>query len=201
MLVNDGNAACWAERVAYPIPRPVSFAFLLIDTFVAAGIVAENRLWEGVTGASANLGSMLVADRKGGSHFVHEIASLHALQMRFEKHGFELADAYVEAPKPAVRKLLDEWIEDASFALAQASLNTATVLEYDVAIIESVLPRAMTDRIVEATRRHVDAFPGLGRSSPKVSAGHLGRSGAAEGAALLRMYRRYFSRDIAHMDG
>jgi predicted NBD/HSP70 family sugar kinase len=199
-LINDGNAACWAERVAHPIPRPVSFAFLLIDTFVAAGIVAENRLWEGVTGASANLGSMLVADRKGGSHFVHEIASLHALRQRFEAHDLDLAQVYGDAPAPAIRNVLDAWIEDASFALAQTALNTATVLEYEVAIIESVLPGPVTRRIVEATRRHIAAFPSLGRHAPKVIAGHLGRSGAAEGAALLRMYRRFFSRDLAHMD-
>jgi predicted NBD/HSP70 family sugar kinase len=200
-LINDGNAACWAERVAFPIPRPVSFAFLLIDTFVAAGIVAENRLWEGVTGASANLGSMLVAERQGGSRFVHEIASLHALQHRFDASGFDMSEIYGDSPRPAAQKILDVWIEDASYALAQTALNTATVLEYDVAIIEAVLPRAITDRIVEAVRRHVASFPSLGRNSPKVIAGHLGRSGAAEGAALLCMYRRFFSRDIAHMDG
>jgi hypothetical protein len=33
-----------------------------------------------------------------------------------------------------------------------------------------------------------------------VRAGHIGRSGAAQGAAQLRMVRRYYSRELGHMD-
>ena len=35
--------------------------------------------------------------------------------------------------------LLDDWIEDASFAVAQTILNTATVIEFETAIVETVL--------------------------------------------------------------
>lgn len=199
-LFNDGSAACWAERVALPAPRPLSFVYLLIDTFVGAGIVAENRLWEGFSGNSANLGSMLVTDLEGHSRFVHEVASLHALRAQLAAAGCPLSAVHEDNPPAAARAVLDKWIADASFALAQTIINTARVMEFERAVVEAVLPGPIIARLIEATREHIGRFPTLGRHSPAVAAGQLGRSGAAEGAALLRMHRRFFSRELAHMD-
>ena len=199
-LVNDGNAACWAEFVAHDSPRPGNFAYLLIDTFVAAGIIAEDRLWEGVTGASANLGSMLVSDRQGNRRFVHEIASLFALDLRLTDAGLTIADAVGETPSVEARRVIDIWIADAALALAQCVLNAATVLEFDFAAIESDLPPAILSRLIDAMAREILDVPSLERTRPAVRPGHLGRSGAAQGAAQLRMYRRYYSRELSHME-
>lgn len=197
--VNDGNAACWAEFVAHGSPRPGNFMFLLIDTFVAAGIVAEHRLWQGATGASANLGSMLVADRRGTSRFVHQVASKFALQGRLESSKFTLADA-LDGRRPDAQSVVSEWIEDAAFALAQTILNTATVIEVDFAVIDAELPRPLLERISEAVGRKLLDIPSLGRRRPDVRMGHLGRSGAAQGAAQLKMYRRHYSRELVDME-
>jgi predicted NBD/HSP70 family sugar kinase len=199
-LFNDGNAACWGELTAHPAPRPQSFAFLLIDTFVAAGIIAEGRLWEGVTGASANLGSMLVTDRQGAARFVHEIASLYALRRRLVANGLDLPAVMTETLSPEAERIFVDWIEDASFAIAQTILNTATVIEFETAIVEAVLPRPGLVRLIDAIKQQIGLAPSLGRGQPAVEAGHLGRSGAAQGAAQLRLYRRFFSRDLQHMD-
>jgi predicted NBD/HSP70 family sugar kinase len=99
-LFNDGHAACWAQRVAHPAPRPMSFVFLVLDTFVGGGIVAENRLWEGANGESANLGAMLVTDRDGHMRYLHEIASLWALEKRLQPAGFGLDAVLGRAPVP-----------------------------------------------------------------------------------------------------
>jgi predicted NBD/HSP70 family sugar kinase len=199
-LFNDGNAACWAEFVAHASPRPGNFAFLLVDTFVAAGIIAEDRLWEGVTGASANLGSMLVADRRGTPRFLHQIASLYVLRQRLEAEEMTLDAALSAQPPPGAQFVLSEWIEDASFALAQTILNAVTVLEFEFAVIEGALPQQILNRLVAAVSRGIVDVPSLGRTRPTVKLGHLARSGAAQGAAQLRMYRRFYSRELAHMD-
>jgi predicted NBD/HSP70 family sugar kinase len=199
-LVNDGNAACWAEYGAFQAPRPKSFAFLLIDTFVAAGIIAEGRLWEGVTGASANLGSMLVTDRKGASRFGHEVASLFALRRQLESEAIDLDAVLGEAPPPRGAQIVTDWIEDTAYTAAQIFLNTATVLEYEFGVLEAAAPAAIRTRLLEATRRHILDIPSLGHGVPPVEAGHLGRSGAALGAAQLRLYRRFFSRELEHME-
>jgi predicted NBD/HSP70 family sugar kinase len=199
-LVNDGNAACWAEYGAFSVPRPKSLAFLLIDTFVAAGIIAEGRLWQGVTGASANLGSMLVTDRKGASRFGHEVASLFRLRRALASEGFTLNVAFADNPPSGAEAVLGEWIEDAGYTMAQIFLNTATVLEYEFAVLEAAVPDRVRERLLEATRRHMLSIPSLGHGVPRVDAGHLGRSGAALGAAQLRLYRRFFSRELEHME-
>ena len=199
-LFNVGHAACWAQRVAYPAPRPLSFVFLVLDTFVGGGVVAENRLWEGPNGASANLGAMLVTDREGHMRYLHEIASLWALEQRLKTAGFGL-DAVGLSVAPAVRTVLDAWIAAASDALAQTLMNTTRVMEFELAVIESALPSALTAEIVAATAARLERFPTLVHNTRvPVIAGQLGRSGAAQGAALLRMHRRYFSRELAHMD-
>ena len=87
MHYNDGNAACWAEIGSQPQPRPASFTYILISTFIAAGILAEGKLWEGPTGNSANLGSMLVTDRQGNQQFLHLLASIYALEHRLTDAG------------------------------------------------------------------------------------------------------------------
>jgi predicted NBD/HSP70 family sugar kinase len=200
-LFNDGHAACWAQRVAHPAPRPLSFVFLVLDTLVSAGLVAENRLWEGINGTSAGLGSMLVTDREGHMRFLHEVASLHALEQRLMAHGLGLDAVTQGAVTVTARVALDAWIADAADALAQTLMNTTRVMEFELAVIETALPPALTAEIVVATRLRMDRFPTWGQGAPvQVVAGQLGRSGAAQGAALLRMHRRFFSRELAHMD-
>lgn len=198
--MNDGNAACWAEFVATPAPRPGNFAYLLVDSFVAAGIVSEDRLWEGAGGASANLGSMLVGNGEGEMRFVHEVASIFALRQRLAAVGLELRAVTTGRPKATAQMVLDEWIEDAALALAQTILNTCTVLEFDFAIIESELPQPILTRLIERVRARIAEIPSLEGKKPDVCRGHLGRSGAAQGAAFIRIYRKLFSRELAHMD-
>jgi hypothetical protein len=80
-------------------------------------------------------------------------------------------------------------------------MNTTRVMEFELAVIESALPPALTGEIVAATARRIELFPTLVHNTRvPIVAGELGRSGAAQGAALLRMHRRYFSRELAHMD-
>jgi predicted NBD/HSP70 family sugar kinase len=201
-LYNDGHAACWAQRVAHPAPRPLSFVFLVLDTFVGGGIVAENRLWEGSNGGSANLGAMLVTDRDGHIRYLHEIASLWALEQLLQPAGFGLDAVLGKGPMPpALQGLLETWITDAADGLAQTLINTTRIMEFELAVIESALPPAITAQIVAATGKRFERFPNLFHSAHvPIAAGKLGRSGAAQGAALLRMHRRFFSRELAHMD-
>ena len=179
----------------------MSFVFLVLDTFVGGGIVAENRLWEGHNGTSGNLGSMLVTDRDGHMRFLHEVASVHALEQRLAGAGLTLEALQRTTMAPPARAVFDGWMADAADALAQTLMNATRVMEFELAVIESALLPALTSEIVAATQRRMSRFPTLGGAAPPpIVPGHLGRSGAAQGAALLRMHRRFFSRELAHMD-
>lgn len=199
-LYNDGNAACWAELSAFPAPRPSNFAYLHVGTFVGAGIVAENALWEGPTGNSANLGSMLVTDRHGDDNFVHLLASLYALQRRLEGAGIDVPPTTpMFWPWKDWEPHVSEWIEDASFALAKAIMNTAAVIEFRTAILDGALPDPVLDRLIVAVTRDIEALPTLTFDAPTIAKGHLRSAAPCTGAAYLPLFKKFFSRALSNI--
>ena len=199
-VFNDGNAACWAELGAHPTPRPSSFAYVLISTFIGAGIVAESILWEGPTGNSANLGSMLITDRHGDQNFVHLLASIYGLERRLAEAGIAVPQTTpMFWPWSQWEVHVDEWIEDVSRALAKALLNTAAVIEFHYAIVDGVMPRPILERIIERIKVRMAELPTLTFDAPSVAIGHLGGTAPSIGAAYLPLFRRFFSRDLSHV--
>ena len=192
---NDGNAACWAEIVAQPAPRPTNFAYFQIGAFVAAGIVTNEGLWEGPTGRAANLGAIMVADQAGQPTFLHLVASIRAFERRLAAAGVPIPSGSPHLwDWKALEPQAASWIEDAGRALAQAVISTQAMVELDKAIIDGVLPRAVLTRLLDAVRRHLALLPQLSMDRPAIDIGHLGISAAATGAAQLPLFRRYFSR-------
>ncbi|MEQ1771555.1 MAG: ROK family transcriptional regulator, partial [Devosia sp.] len=197
-IYNDGNAACWAEVGSRPKPRPASFTYVLVSTFIAAGILAESRLWEGPTGNSANLGSMLVTDRNGNQQFLHLLASIYALEHRLTAAGIAVPPTSPEFwPWALWEQHVAEWIEDGSRAIAKALLNTAAVFEFDTVVLDGVMPPEILDRLLEGTRTHMAEMPVLTFDRPTIFRGHLGGTAPAIGAAFRVLYSRHFSRDDA----
>jgi hypothetical protein len=86
---------------------------------------------------------------------------------------------------------------DCAFALAQLIVNTSTVLDHEVAIVECVLSQSITERIVDRINDFMERIPNTARSP--VIAGRAGGPDPARGAALLKMYRRFFSREQDHL--
>lgn len=201
-VVNDGNAACWAELMVMPQPRPSNFAYLTIGTFVGAGIVAEGLLWEGPTGNSANLGSMLVVDRHGDLNFLHLLGSIYALEQRLAG-----ADLHVPPTTPLFwpwdewEPHVTDWVDESASAIAKVLLNTGAVIEVDHAVIDGVMPQEITDRLIAAVEREMERLPTLTTNPPRISRGNLGGSAAATGAAFLPLYRRFFARYLAPSRG
>jgi predicted NBD/HSP70 family sugar kinase len=196
---NDGNVACWGELGVMPMPRPASFAYFLIGTFIAAGIVAESTLWEGPTGNSANLGSMIITDRHGQHNFVHLIASIMALETKLFAAGVPVPPGNpVDWDWATLEPHASEWIDEAGEALAKAVVNTAAVIEFNLAVIDGVMPRPIVERMVESVRFHGRELPALTADRPTIVTGHLGAEAPARGAAMLPMFRRFFARDWEH---
>lgn len=199
-VMNDGNAACWAELVLRPRPRPDNFAYLFIGTFIGGGVVAEGRLWEGATGNSANLGSILVSDGNGGRQFGHLIASLHAMEQRLIAGG-------QAAPRRDPRSWdwtelgphADEWLNQAGKALAEIIANTAAVSEINLAIMDGALPPNVLTRLVDLTRVELASLGSLTSEAPQVAQGHVGSFAAPIGAAFRPLYRQFFARDSEHL--
>lgn len=201
-VYNDGNAACWAELIAIPRPRPADFIYLLISTYVGAGIVGQGTLWEGTNGNSANLGAMLVNDGTDHPEVVHFVASISAFQNRLEAAGHPRPTGSPRSWNWAsFEPVLTEWIETAASTLARVIFNTMAVTECRLAIVDGVMPRPVVERLTARIDHHLQRLPVALFVAPKVTAGHLGGLAPAIGAAELPLYRRYFSRTIADIAG
>lgn len=193
---NDGNAACWGEFGVQPKPRPANFVYFLVGTFIGAGIISQSTLWEGPTGNSANIGSMLVSDKRGQQNFVHLISSISALETRLFARGLVMPPGSPEHwDWSALGPELDDWLDDAARAVATAIINTAAVIEFNRAVVDGVMPRSIVERLVERVRFHIGELPILTADRPDVGMGHLGAAAPSRGAAQLLLYRRFFARD------
>ena len=201
-LCNDGNAACWAELIAFPRPRPTDFMYFLISHFIAAGIVGEGQLWEGPTGNSANLGSMLVSDAQGRLQPAHFIASVAALRSRLAGAGLNptALDA-ADFERPGFGAVLEQWLADSAKALAKVVFNTGTVIETRLVVIDSILPAGIVAQLVARIERELRLLPTAPYAPPQVVPGHRGALAPAVGAAELTIYRRYFSRRLTDQAG
>jgi predicted NBD/HSP70 family sugar kinase len=200
MWFNDGNAACWAELVMMGQPRPANFAYLHIDSFLAAGLVAEHNLWEGPTGNSANLGSMLVCKPNGTRDFGHLIASIRALELRLEAAGIALPSTDpLEWPWADWEPHVAPWLTACGEALAQIIMNTAAVLEFDLAIIDGAMPRPLLERLLVETQLAIENLPAMTFDRPRLKLGRLGHDAMPLGASFMPIFRKYFSRDLHDM--
>jgi predicted NBD/HSP70 family sugar kinase len=193
---NDGSAACWADIISQPEPRPAGFAYFHVGAFIGAGIVADGHLWEGPTGNASNLGAIMVPDRHGRPNFVHHVASIIA----FEKWLRELGQVPPSgSPQDwdwdALEPYASNWLDDAGRALAQAAMTSQAMVELDRVSIDGVMPRPIMERLLDRVQHHLDLLPALRAGHPNVTLGRLGAGAAAKGAAMLPVYKRYFSRD------
>ncbi|MBJ3784811.1 ROK family transcriptional regulator [Devosia sediminis] len=196
MWVNDGSATAWREITVQPIPRPKGVAVFFVGTFVSGGVVSVGDLLEGPYGNAADVGSIMVHQRPDRLSYLHLVGSLHALARRVAAAGGPLLQG---APRrwdwAAIEAEVAPWLDDAGHALAQAVLTTTAMVEIDIATINGDLPESILGRLLESTRRHLDATPVLLAQRPRVSQGLAGPSAAVFGAAQLLLFRRYFSRD------
>lgn len=189
----DGNAACWGELIALPPPRPGSFIYLLVSTYVAAGIFGEGRLWEGPSNSSADLAAMLVQIDDNGPRTGHQVASLTALENRLNQAGFavDLNDAE-NWDFEAMQGEIDAWIGDTARALALIVFNSLRVVEAGLVIIDTTVS-ALPERLAAGLRQELARLQPDASGLPRVQQGRLGRLAPAMGAAELPLYRRHFT--------
>jgi predicted NBD/HSP70 family sugar kinase len=196
---NDGSAACWAEIVAQPVPRPRGFAYFLVGSYVGAGIFADGRLWEGPTGNAANLGGIMIPDRFGAPTFVHRVASITAFESWLAQAGQSLpAGSPHDWDWASLEPYATDWLDDAGRALAMAAMTAQAMVELDKVGIDGVMPRPIVERLMERVQHHLALLPALRIGRPTVVIGHLGSLATVQGAAQLPVYNRYFSRAWNH---
>lgn len=195
--INNGNAACFGEMTHLPPPRPADYAYLLVDTFLSAGVVSDHTLWEGRNGNAANLGGILVCSREGDRVVAHSIASTLALRRRLAEAGHPAVGGDPsEWPWDSFGSVAEKWLADTAFVLAQVVFNTAVVTDIGKVVVDGVMPRPFVERLLGETEKELRKLAPLATAPlPSLQQGVLGGRAVAIGAAQMPIFRRYFSRD------
>lgn len=78
-------------------------------------------------------------------------------------------------------------------------MNTAAVLEFDLAIIDGVMPRPLLERLQVETQLAIENLPVMTFDRPRLTLGRLGHDAMPLGASFMPIFRKYFSRDLRDM--
>lgn len=198
-LENDATAACAAElRFGASVGRR-DFIYFYVGTFIGGGIVLDGGLYAGRTGNAGAIGAMPVIDHDGKIVQILETASIIGLERMLEAKGIDQSALWTSPDVwPDYEPSLSVWIERVAMGLAQAIITSASIIDFEFAIIDGGLPGSVRQRIVAATRAATLTFDLQGVDLPKIEEGTVGNDARALGAASLPLVERFLlDRDLA----
>ena len=191
-LQNDATAACGAELVFGQAATPADFVYFYIGYFVGGGVALNGSLFTGKTGNAGALGSMPIAGPGGELRQLIDIASIAQLDRSIGQAGGDPATLWDSPPRWDVDPdLLDPWIESASLGLTRAIGAAASVIDFELALIDGWLPPQVRAAIVASTRRQLGDLHSLGIQLPDVREGSAGYRARELGAASLPLSMRF----------
>ncbi len=191
-LQNDATAACGAELVFGQAAKQADFVYFYLGYFVGGGVALNGNLYPGKTGNAGALGSMPIPGPGDELRQLIDIASIAQLDQSIRQAGGDPATLWDSPPRWNVNPdLLDPWIESASDGIARAICAAASVIDFELALIDGWLPPETRTAIVAATRRHLGSLPGRGIDLPEVREGSAGYRARELGAASLPLSKRF----------
>ncbi|TIW40408.1 MAG: ROK family protein, partial [Mesorhizobium sp.] len=86
---------------------------------------------------------------------------------------------------------LDDWIACASEALAYAIVAASSVIDFEAAVIDGWMPKAVRRRLVDAVVEAIGKIDGEGLKLPAIREGTVGIHARALGGASLPLSERF----------
>ena len=196
MLCNDATSACAAEFFFGEAWRERDFLYFFIGAFLGGGLVLEGALFPGRTGNAAALGSMPIAmpGRDAPSQLI-ACASIYQLEKRIESAGRDPSSIW-RSPDAwdDYGELLEGWIDEAAYALAQASIAALSVIDVAAIVIEGAMPKAIRQKIRDRVAAEMETQDRRGLSDARILCGAVGADARAIGGAALPLIKT-FARD------
>ena len=195
---NDATSACAAEFFFGRAWRYRDFLYFFLGAFIGGGLVLDGALYPGRTGNAAALGPMPVAAQEPGRQATSTLvarASITQLERRVEAAGadpssiWRTPEAWDDYGPP-----LDEWLEEASFALAYAAVAALSVVDVEAIVIDGAMPVAVREKLTSRVAQQVETFDRRGLSDVTIVAGAIGADARAIGGAALPLIKT-FARD------
>jgi predicted NBD/HSP70 family sugar kinase len=197
-LCNDATSACAAEFFFGEAWRYRDFLYFFLGSFVGGGLVIGGALFPGRTGNAGALGSMpVMAPGQNGEPPSQLIAcaSIYQLERRIEAAGLDPSSIWrTPASWGDFGHHLDEWIEEASHALAYACVASISVIDFAAIVIDGAMPTGVRDRLTARVAERVEALDRRGLSDVAILPGAIGAEARAIGGAALPLIAN-FARD------
>ncbi|MGO9740686.1 MAG: ROK family transcriptional regulator [Roseiarcus sp.] len=195
-LCNDATSACAAEFFFGEAWRERDFLYFFIGAFVGGGLVLDGALYTGRTGNAAALGSMPIAGRNGsGVSQLIALASIYQLERRVEAAGLDPSSIWRDPFEwDDYGAVLERWIGDASYAIAQASVAAASVIDVSAVVIDGAMPTSVREKMRLEVAAQLELMDRRGLSDLKALSGVIGADARAIGGAALPLIQN-FARD------
>ena len=191
-LQNDATAACGAELAFGAGGDIPDFLYLYVGTFIGGGIVLNGNLYPGRTGNAGAFGPMPVPGPDGRMVELIDRASLVGLEAALTERGLDAAMVYAEeADWSGFADLAEAWLDDAAPALAHAVIASATVVDFEAAIIDGSLPPDLRTDLVRRVEIEVARLERVSIRAPRIVEGTLGAVARALGGASLPLFDGY----------
>ena len=189
---NDATAACAAEMQLGTAMTEPNVLYIYVGTFVGGGLVIENRLFEGAHGNAAAIGSMPVTNAAGERVQLLRCASLIDLARRLTPAPAGTAATLRETVLHARdNPAYAAWRAEAASALAQAIAASASVIDFDLAVVDSMLAPEDVADLVTAVRAAHARLDLTGTTPVAIVPGTIGPDARVRGAAILPFVRNY----------
>ena len=191
-LQNDATSACGAELVFGVGPRYSDFIYFYIGSFAGGGVVINSSLFTGKSGNAGAVGSMLVPAPDGKSQQLISSASIIVLERMLHEAGLD--------PRPLWHHLLEwtdfgaplqNWVKQSAKSLAHAIVSSASVIDFQAAIIDGNFPAWVRKMLADETRLAIKELDTAGIQVPEIIEGEVGSQARAIGGASLPLFSRY----------
>lgn len=202
IVLNDATAACHAELEHTRENRSRCMIYFYVSTLIGGGIVVDGKLMAGRTGNAGAVGSLPLALARGGGRPAQliEAASLNRLERIAADRGIAMSQFQEDGPPagdptPGVLAAFDDWCDRAADALAFSALSGTSFLEAEEVVIDAVLTRPLTSRLIAAVEMRLTGYNGDGLMMPVVRMGRIGFDARAIGAALVPLNAEFMPND------
>jgi predicted NBD/HSP70 family sugar kinase len=195
-ISNDATAACAAELTFGRGRDYEDFLYLFVGYFAGGGIVLNGELYSGRQGNAGALGSMpiMIKDRKTGlverRQLIHS-ASLYGLERRLIDAGLDPVAFFRAQAWDSLGPILDDWLDEASEALAQAAVASVSVIDFSQVLVDGGFPPDIRSRLVELVRKKTGELDLQGLSPFSIDEGSIGANARTLGAASLPFFARF----------
>jgi len=195
---NDAAAAAIGEMQFGSGHRYRSFFYLLVTAALGGGLVVDGSYFRGADGRSGEIGWLRTLNQAGVDTQLQNIVSLSGLYGKLAEHGFR-----VESPRglarlePQARRVVDEWIREATEALANTLLTINCLINPEAILIGGRLPAVLIDQLAESLNASMRCFAHQVPAIAAVARATTSDDAPAVGAAILPFSNRFLPTRLA----